>query len=129
MTTNYTYDGQNRMTKLEHKDGSTVKAGWSYGLDDNGGILQMASTVSSSGQAWAYGYDGRGRLVEALRHNESGTAGHYCLNCPGSIPCFSTRRPMTRSLMPRARAAFALFPPTWTRASASISRSTRSRVA
>jgi RHS repeat-associated protein len=72
MTSNYSYDDRNRMTKIEHKNASTVKEGWSYKLADDGNILRMASAVSGSKQAWDYGYDDRNRLVDAIRTNESG---------------------------------------------------------
>ena len=100
MVTDYSYDGGHRMTKLEHKDGATVKAcppdnsfdvsrgretsdeaahlgkcaGWEYALGDDGNILRMASAVSGSDQAWDYGYDGRSRLVDAVQIEMDGDA-------------------------------------------------------
>jgi hypothetical protein len=38
MTTNYAYDSLNRLTNIEHKDGSTVLDGFYYELDDSGKI-------------------------------------------------------------------------------------------
>jgi YD repeat-containing protein len=33
MTTAYSYDTRNRLTKIDHKDGATVKDGWTYAYD------------------------------------------------------------------------------------------------
>ena len=72
MNTEYTYDTAGRLTKIEHKDNGTVRAGWEYTLSDGGNILRMASTVSGSDQAWEYAYDARNRLAHALRRDEAG---------------------------------------------------------
>ena len=38
MTTVYSYDTRNSMTKIQHKDGAAVKESFTYALDDNGNI-------------------------------------------------------------------------------------------
>ncbi len=47
MTTNYSYDGANRMTKLEHKDGATVVNNYAYSLTLGGGIRKSAHNYGS----------------------------------------------------------------------------------
>jgi hypothetical protein len=44
MTTAYGYDGRNRMTKIEHKDGSTVLDGFAYALTAGGNITRTTNT-------------------------------------------------------------------------------------
>ncbi len=72
MSTIYAYDAVGRLSRLEHKDGAMVKAGWTYelGADDN--IVRVADTRTGISQAWEYEYDGRKRLVHALRLNDAG---------------------------------------------------------
>ncbi len=65
MATEYSYDGANRMTKLEHKDGATVKLGFTYGLTPGGQITRITHNDSTY---WSYGNDGRGRLTKAERY-------------------------------------------------------------
>ena len=72
MTSSYSYDTLGRMTTLDHKDGATVKEGWSYDFSASNNIRQIKSNVSGSGQRWDYTYDGRYRLDNAIRVNESG---------------------------------------------------------
>ena len=38
LTAAYSYDGRNALTKIEHKDGVTVKQSFTYALDDVGNI-------------------------------------------------------------------------------------------
>jgi YD repeat-containing protein len=51
----YSYDGRNRMTKLEHKDGSTVVEGYAYGLvmGDNARRLRQNSVNRPDSQGVA----------------------------------------------------------------------------
>ncbi|GMV90599.1 MAG: hypothetical protein AMXMBFR82_03770 [Candidatus Hydrogenedentota bacterium] len=70
MTTNYTYDTRNRLTAIEHKDGTTVLDGFTYALDDAGNI---ATTTHEDGSFWEYLYDGRYRLTSAVRSNANET--------------------------------------------------------
>jgi len=58
------------MTKIEHKDGSTVLDGWTYALDDNGDITKTTNADSSY---WDYYYDNRHRLTKAERFNSGAT--------------------------------------------------------
>jgi len=64
MTTAYSYDGRNRMTKLEHKYGATVLDGYTYALDAAGEITRVTDQNS---EYWDYAYDGRDRLTSAVR--------------------------------------------------------------
>jgi RHS repeat-associated protein len=69
MATAYTYDGQDRMTKINHKDGvagSTVES-YAYTLDDGGLIDKI---THADGSYWDYLYDTRYRLTKASRHNK-----------------------------------------------------------
>ncbi len=70
MATAYGYDNRNRMTKLDHKYGATVLDGYAYALDASGGITRVTDQNS---EYWDYTYDGRQRLVTAVRNN-SGAA-------------------------------------------------------
>ena len=58
MTTVYTYDTRNRLTKIEHKDGSTVLDGWTYSLDDQRNITRtdQADVAGGSPASGAYRY-------------------------------------------------------------------------
>lgn len=66
MTTNYSYDSRNRLTKIEHKDGSTVLDGFTYALDN---FANITKTTHEDGSFWDYLYDGRYRLTSAIRSN------------------------------------------------------------
>ena len=66
MTTVYSYDTRNSMTKIQHKDGAAVKESFTYALDDNGNIDK---TTHEDGSLWDYLYDGRYRLTKATRSN------------------------------------------------------------
>ena len=70
MTTAYGYDGRNRMTKIEHKDEATALDGYTYGLDAQGDITR---TTHQDGSYWDYTYDGRQRLITAVRNNSGAT--------------------------------------------------------
>ena len=70
MTTNYGYDSRNRLTAIEHKDGTTVLDGFYYDLDNVGNIT---ATTNEDGSFWDYLYDGRYRLTSAVRKNASET--------------------------------------------------------
>jgi YD repeat-containing protein len=75
MTTAYTYDSAGRLTKIEHKDGTGVKAGWTYDVDKADQILRIGdakTTPAATQQAWEYGYDSRKRLIHALRLDDAG---------------------------------------------------------
>jgi RHS repeat-associated protein len=75
MSTVYTYDTAGRLTKIEHKDGTAVKAGWTYDVDKADQILRIGdakTTPTTTQQAWEYGYDTRKRLVHALRLDDNG---------------------------------------------------------
>ena len=56
------------MTKLEHKDGSTVKLGFTYALTAGGQITRITHQDNAY---WAYANDGCGRLTKAERFNAS----------------------------------------------------------
>jgi RHS repeat-associated protein len=73
MTTNYAYDDKSRLTKIEHKDGSTVKLGFTYTLDDNGNVTDV---TYDGGETWEYFYDGRNRLTKAERDDSSAVLQH-----------------------------------------------------
>ncbi len=68
MKTWYSYDERSRLTKIEHKDGTTVKESFLYALDDAGNITK---TTQADGSYWDYTYDGRYRLITAIRNNKS----------------------------------------------------------
>jgi YD repeat-containing protein len=70
MTTAYSYDNRNRMTKLEHKYGATVLDGYTYALDAAGDITRVTDQNS---EYWDYAYDGRDRLTSAVRKNSGAT--------------------------------------------------------
>ena len=70
MTTEYAYDTRDRLTKIEHKDGSTVLDGFTYALDDGGNIT---TTTHADSSLWDYEYDGRDRLTKAERYDTDGT--------------------------------------------------------
>jgi len=70
MTTAYSYDNRNRMTKIEHKDGATVLDGYTYALDAGGDITRVTDQNS---EYWDYAYDGRDRLTSATRKNSGAT--------------------------------------------------------
>jgi len=53
------------MTKLEHKDGATVKLGFTYALTAGGQITRITHQDSTY---WSYGNDLRGRLTKAERY-------------------------------------------------------------
>ncbi|NLV42207.1 MAG: hypothetical protein GXY15_13405, partial [Candidatus Hydrogenedentes bacterium] len=72
MSTHYTYDTAGRLEKIEHKDGSTVKAGWAYELTADDNIVRIADTRAGVAQAWEYEYDSRSRLIHALRFGDNG---------------------------------------------------------
>ncbi len=56
MTTVYAYGGQSRLTKIEHKDGGTVKQSFTYSLTPGGNITK---TTHADLSYWDYAYDGR----------------------------------------------------------------------
>ncbi|MCC6695245.1 MAG: hypothetical protein IT365_06415 [Candidatus Hydrogenedentes bacterium] len=60
----------NRLTAIEHKDGTTVLDGFYYDLDAVGNIT---STTHEDGAFWDYAYDGRYRLTSAVRSNPNET--------------------------------------------------------
>ena len=66
----YSYDGRNRLTKIEHKNGATVVDGFTYALDSQGEITRV---TYQDGAYWNYAYDGRYRLTSAARKNSGGT--------------------------------------------------------
>ena len=68
MKTFYSYDTRSRLYKIEHKDGTTVKESFLYALDDAGNITK---TTQADGSYWDYTYDGRYRLITAIRNNKS----------------------------------------------------------
>ena len=70
MTMACSYDSRNRMTKIEHKDGATVLDGNTYALDAGGEITRVTDQYSAY---WDYTYDGRQRLVTAVRNNSGAT--------------------------------------------------------
>lgn len=70
MTTQYGYDGRNRLTAIDHKDGATVLDGFEYALDKVGNITK---TTHQDDAYWDYGYDGRYRLTSASRKNSGDT--------------------------------------------------------
>jgi RHS repeat-associated protein len=70
MTTAYTYDNRNRLTKIEHKDVTTVKDSFTYALDDNGTVTKVTQQDDAY---WEYEYDGRLRLTKGERYNPSDT--------------------------------------------------------
>ena len=51
MTTAYSYDNRNRLTKIEHKDGAAIKQSFLYALDDVGNITK---TTQDDGSVWEY---------------------------------------------------------------------------
>ncbi len=66
--TEYTYDASGHQDSIHHKDGTTVKQGFDYTFDDGGSITRIDH---EDGSYWAYDYDGRERLVEAIRGNHA----------------------------------------------------------
>ena len=68
MTTAYTYDNRNRLTKIDHKDGSTVVDGFTYGLDKEGNITKATYQDTANR---VYGCDGRDWLTLAERKDYS----------------------------------------------------------
>jgi YD repeat-containing protein len=58
------------MTAIEHKDGATALDGYTYGLDAQGDITR---TTHQDGSYWDYTYDGRQRLITAVRNNSGAT--------------------------------------------------------
>jgi RHS repeat-associated protein len=68
MHTEYTYDARGLQDSVHHKDGTTVKQGFDYTFDDGGNITRIDH---EDGSYWAYDYDGRDRLIEALRGNHA----------------------------------------------------------
>ena len=66
MATVYGYDAARRLTKIDHKDGSTIVQGFTYALDNGGNITK---TTHEDGSLWTYAYDGRYRLTSAVRAN------------------------------------------------------------
>ena len=70
MTTAYSYDIRNRMTKIEYKDGEAVLDGFTYTLSAGSNIV---TTAHADGAEWTYEYDGRHRLTKAERDNDGDT--------------------------------------------------------
>ncbi|MBW7998523.1 MAG: hypothetical protein FVQ81_18505, partial [Candidatus Glassbacteria bacterium] len=62
----FSYDGGNRMTKIELKDTSTVVESFAYGLTDVGNITKI---TDGDGVNWNYTYDVNMRLASASRKN------------------------------------------------------------
>ena len=56
MATVYTYDSVGRPTSVDHKDGSTVKQGFTYAYDD---FFNITRTTHEDGSYWDYTYDDR----------------------------------------------------------------------
>jgi len=71
METCYGFDSGHRLSKIEHKDGTSVLKGWTYALTDGGDIATMSA---QDGSKWAYEYDGRSRLTKAERYDTDGTS-------------------------------------------------------
>jgi RHS repeat-associated protein len=68
MHTEYTYDASGLQNAIHHKDGATVKQGFDYTFDDGGNITRIDH---EDGSYWTYDYDGRERLIEAIRGNHA----------------------------------------------------------
>ncbi|MBX3179802.1 MAG: hypothetical protein KF886_20805 [Candidatus Hydrogenedentes bacterium] len=73
MHTEYTYDASGRQDAIHHKDGTTVVQGFDYTFDDGGNIARIDH---EDGSYWAYDYDGRDRLIEAERYDDTPTLLH-----------------------------------------------------
>lgn len=56
-------DENDRLTKIEHRDGANVLSSYAYTMDDVGNILTQEE---ADGFTWTYGYDGRYRLTSAV---------------------------------------------------------------
>jgi RHS repeat-associated protein len=73
MYTTYGYDARNRMTQIHHHtDATTTALRLDYALDAGGNITgvseyQGTDPLTTPLTTWAYGYDGRGRLTNAVR--------------------------------------------------------------
>ena len=75
MTTAYTYDNRNRLTKIEHKDGATALDSFAYTLNAQG--QHHADHAGGTGSYWDYTYDDRYRLATADRYSGGGIHAHY----------------------------------------------------
>jgi len=68
MTSNYEYDGRNRLNKIEYKDGTSRKRLFDYRLDDMGNITKDYCNYWAY---WKHEYDDRYRLTKTERYNSS----------------------------------------------------------
>ncbi|MBX3178427.1 MAG: RHS repeat-associated core domain-containing protein [Candidatus Hydrogenedentes bacterium] len=73
MHTAYAYDTSGRLDAIHHKDGTTVVQGFDYTFDNGGNITRIDH---EDGSYWAYDYDGRDRLIEAERYDDTPTLLH-----------------------------------------------------
>ena len=63
-STEYTYNGQNNLTRIVHKDGDTIVCEYNYTYDVKGQVLtESVSYGSEEAHVTAYNYDKEGRVV------------------------------------------------------------------
>ena len=64
-STEYTYNGQNNLTRIVHKDGDTIVCEYNYTYDVKGQVLtESVSYGSEETHVTAYEYDNEGRVVK-----------------------------------------------------------------
>lgn len=87
MDTVYSYDGLNRLTKIEHKDGVTVMDSFAYVLDDVGNLESVEQVDGSVWDYW-YGKQGQQPFIASLLRPVLWRHGQTSANC-GTWRCTS----------------------------------------
>lgn len=88
-TTNYTYDGADRLTDVRTVKGSTTLARTQYTLNRLGLRTQVVETLGST-RTIAYGYDGLNRLISAAESGATTNTHGYGFDLAGNRTSITT---------------------------------------